>query len=207
MKKIFTYHFFQFFIFILFLSSCQKQLTPYETEITSKRLEKDQSFVNSGPASPLPPDEIEGFKGLKYFDVDSSFRVNAVFKSMTTPLPIVMATSTGEPRDGFKIADAQFIIHEKSLSIPVYLLENRKGVLDSTYYFIPFTDLTTGKESYPNGRFLDVHGPLYDGQTFLLDFNVAYNPYCNYSNKYSCPIPPKESFIDYEITAGEKNYH
>jgi uncharacterized protein (DUF1684 family) len=191
----------------LLLFSCQKNLTPYETEITAQRQQKNDSFLNGGPASPLREEDKADFSGLKYFDVDSMFRVQAVLKKLTVPTAIVMATSTGVPRNGFKIADAQFSIKGTSLSVPVYMLENRKGEMDSTYYFIPFTDKTSGKESYPNGRYLDIHGPIADGELFLLDFNVAYNPLCNYSDKYSCSIPPKESFIDFEITAGEKNFH
>lgn len=191
----------------LLLISCSKKLSIYESAVIAEREQKNADWKDPDRETPIPQDQKSSFEGLYYFDVDSTFRVTAVFKKLATPDSIIMATSTGVPRDGFKIADALFSIKGTQLSVPVYLLENRKGALDSSYYFIPFKDQTSGKESYPNGRYLDIHGPLTDGQMFVLDFNLAYNPLCNYSDNYSCPIPPKESFIDFAVTAGEKNYH
>jgi uncharacterized protein (DUF1684 family) len=76
-------------------------------------------------------------------------------------------------------------------------LENPRGKL-----FIPFTDLTNGKETYGGGRYLDIIIPETD--SFILDFNLAYNPYCAYNHTYSCPIPPEENFINNQVKAGEK---
>jgi uncharacterized protein (DUF1684 family) len=70
------------------------------------------------------------------------------------------------------------------------------------YLFIPFRDLTSGKESYGGGRYIDTEIPA--GETLILDFNRAYNPYCAYSHRYSCPIPPEENTLKVEIRAGEK---
>lgn len=195
------------FIASFFISSCEKYHTQYESEIISKRTLKDIEFKDSDKQSPLSEDEKADFSGLKYFDVDSLFCLTATFHKLNFPIPITMATSTGEPRDGLKIGEALFTINETHLSLPMFTLKTRKGEIDSLYYFIPFTDQTSGKESYPQGRYLDIRGPLTNNETFILDFNLAYNPYCNYSNKYSCPIPPKDSHLEYAITAGEKNYH
>ena len=192
---------------IFIIVGCSKTSSVYEQKILAEREEKNLNLKLGGPASPIPKELRTDFKGLKYFDVDSTFRVMAIFEKLQQPDSIMMATSKGEIRKGFKVANASFTIHDTNLSLPVYVIQNGRGILDSSSYFIPFTDLTTGKESYNNGRYLDIHGPFTDGQSFLLDFNVAYNPYCNYSDAYSCPIPPKESFINYAITAGEKNFH
>ncbi len=70
--------------------------------------------------------------------------------------------------------------------------------------FVPFTDATTGTETYPAGRFLDLDEP--DGETMVLDFNRAYNPLCNYSPAYNCPIPPAENRLAVAIRAGELTY-
>jgi len=189
--------------FLLF--SCQ-QPTKYELSIQKERDQKNSEFKLI-ETSPLDSEKISEFDGLNYFDIDSTFRTIAIFEKNEIPDSIVMATSTGEPRKGFKIGKAEFSIGEEELSLSVYLLQTRKGLLDSTYYFIPFTDATSGKESYAAGRYIDIHGPLNDNDTFSLDFNSAYNPYCNYSHRFSCPIPPKENHLAFEIKAGEKMFH
>ena len=70
------------------------------------------------------------------------------------------------------------------------------------YLFVPFTDATNGESTYPSGRYLDLHIP--QGETVLLDFNRAYNPYCAYNARYSCPIPPAENHLEIPIKAGVK---
>ena len=72
------------------------------------------------------------------------------------------------------------------------------------YLFVPFTDLTNGKGSYSGGRYIDTRIP--PGKKIVLDFNKAYNPYCAYNGKYSCPIPPEENHLEVEIRAGVKDF-
>jgi hypothetical protein len=56
--------------------------------------------------------------------------------------------------------------------------------------------------TYGGGRYVDTSIPK--GSQIILDFNLAYNPYCAYSYRYSCPIPPEENTLSFPITAGEK---
>ena len=70
------------------------------------------------------------------------------------------------------------------------------------FLFLPFKDLTNGKETYGGGRFMDILIP--DTDKIILDFNKAYNPYCAFSHRYSCPLPPFENWLKTEIPAGEK---
>ena len=70
------------------------------------------------------------------------------------------------------------------------------------YLFLPFNDLTNGDETYGGGRFIDLEIP--DNDSIIIDFNKAYNPYCAYNPKYSCPIPPEENDLDVHISAGIK---
>ena len=79
-------------------------------------------------------------------------------------------------------------------------LRKEEGFED--YLFIPFRDGTSRIETYGGGRYLDVRIP--DGKELLIDFNLAYNPYCAYSHRYSCPIPPVVNTLDVKIIAGEK---
>ena len=73
------------------------------------------------------------------------------------------------------------------------------------YLFLPFTDNSNGEESYTGGRYLDLQIP--ENDKIILDFNQAYNPYCAYSGRYSCPIPPSENHISFPVLAGVKAFH
>ena len=74
------------------------------------------------------------------------------------------------------------------------------------YLFVPFTDATTGDESYGSGRYLEFYIADIQNNTLQLDFNKAYNPYCAYAAGYKCPIPPRENNLPLAIKAGEKNF-
>ena len=69
---------------------------------------------------------------------------------------------------------------------------------------MPFADETTGKETYSVGRYLDVDLP--EKEDAVIDFNLAYNPYCAYNFNYSCPLTPEENRLSVPISAGEKNF-
>jgi uncharacterized protein (DUF1684 family) len=71
-------------------------------------------------------------------------------------------------------------------------------------FFLGFYDLTNGKGTYEGGRYVEPE--LLDYQTFLIDFNMAYNPYCAYTHDYSCPLPPPENRITQKVEAGEKSF-
>jgi uncharacterized protein (DUF1684 family) len=79
-----------------------------------------------------------------------------------------------------------------------------KDTSEGNYWFIPFTDNTTGVESYGGGRYIDIDEVSTD--SLFLDFNYAYSPYCAYNERYDCPIPPPENALPITIAAGEKTY-
>ena len=70
--------------------------------------------------------------------------------------------------------------------------------------FLPFLDNTNGEESYAGGRYVECTIP--EGNIMIIDFNQAYNPYCAYNSKYSCPIVPRDNYVDVDIKAGVKGY-
>ena len=126
---------------------------------------------------------------------------------MRTPdeKPFLMPTTTERLPEYVKYGEAHFKINGKQLKLNLYKSTkpySEPGYED--YLFLPFTDLTSGDGSYGGGRFLDARIP--EGNTILLDFNKAYNPYCAYNSMYSCPIPPKENDLDIRIEAGVKDY-
>ncbi|MEI9956742.1 MAG: DUF1684 domain-containing protein [Ferruginibacter sp.] len=74
------------------------------------------------------------------------------------------------------------------------------------YLFIPFTDATSGDESYGSGRYIDILTTDIKNNTVTIDFNKAYNPYCAYTTGYNCPIPPRENYLIVAVKAGEKSF-
>lgn len=150
----------------------------------------------------LNQDEIDHFEGLAYFDVDSTYRINAVF-TKSIGKKFKMPTNTERAPVYRRYGYVDFKIEGKTQRLTVYqniALSKQKEY--KNYLFIPFRDSTCGLESYGGGRYLDVEIP--EGTTLVLDFNKIYNPYCVYSHRYSCPIPPAENTLTIPIRAGEK---
>jgi len=117
-----------------------------------------------------------------------------------------MKTSTKRLPEYVKYGELHFQIDGKKLKLNVYQnIELSKKPGHEDYLFLPFSDKTCGKGSYIGGRYIDMKIPKFDD--VLLDFNTAYNPYCAYNHKYSCPIVPLENDLDIAITAGVKKFH
>src|SRR5262249_329811 len=143
------------------------------------------------------------FKGLEYFDVDAKFVVKAKFEKTLDQQIFMMPTSIGTTRKYFKYGRLTFELDGKALSLNVY--QSEASAKNNGTLFIPFRDLTNGRETYGAGRYLDIRIPS-DAEA-VLDFNFAYNPSCAYgSSNFSCTIPPKENFLQIEIKAGEKTF-
>ncbi len=105
-----------------------------------------------------------------------------------------------------KYGELIFLLNENEFKLNLYQnveLIKKEGYAD--YLFLPFSDLTCGKESYLGGRYIDMRIPK--GDKVTIDFNKAYNPYCAYNHKYSCPIVPLDNDLEIEILAGVKKFH
>lgn len=153
----------------------------------------------AGSKSPLLDSDRKNFAGLNYFPVDSVFRVYAAVLLDDTSSPFQMPTSTDRLPTYRRAALLRFEFERMPLELSAFL--NVDNPEDSTL-FVPFTDLTSGEESYGGGRYLDLNWNGTD--SVELDFNMAYNPYCAYNYNYSCPIPPRENDLKLAIRAGEK---
>lgn len=150
----------------------------------------------------------EDRKALQFYPVDKSYRVLANFKPATDSKWISFPTS-GKITKIFKVyGSLSFRLQGKQLHLNVYQSQDLMGADEyRNYLFLPFTDATTGNETYEAGRYIDLSTTDIQDGTLLLDFNKAYNPYCAYvSGKYNCPIPPKENALPVAIRAGEKVY-
>ncbi len=169
-------------------------------DVARQRAEKDEYFRDSHQ-SPLGHDQGHDFKGLIYFDYNDTFKVAAVFRKKPSLESIKMETSKGHEEEYFHYGQFDFEIDSKKLALQAYKPVNHHG--EGTL-FIPFRDETSGKESYGAGRYLDLRE--IDGNSYVIDFNLAYNPFCVYSEDYVCPLPPKDNWLKAEIRAGEKDY-
>lgn len=151
--------------------------------------------------SPLLPEDLETFKGHPFFEPNETFRVKAKFERVEDALPFLMKTTTDRLPQYQLYGVATFEINGQSFQLSLYQqLGFGRIAKEANQLFLPFTDLTNGHGTYDGGRFMDVEIPL--GDTIVIDFNRAYNPYCAYNPNYSCPIPPKENHLETEILAG-----
>lgn len=180
----------------------QKQETKNEIENFQKKLNKEFS---SKADSPLTDEDLKTFKGLDFFPVDTTFRVTAKLEFHKDSKPFKMATTTDRLPIYKLYATAHFKIKGKACQLEIYQNQNLMQTPDyEDYLFLPFTDNTNGDTSYGGGRFMDLEIP--ENDEIIIDFNQAYNPYCAYNHKYSCPIPPKVNHLDLEVRAGVMAY-
>ncbi len=150
---------------------------------------------------PQRPQLVE-FKHLLYFPPDPRFTVKARLEKFTERREIKIPTTRKLEKTFYRYARVHFRLEGKDVSLTA--LKSSLDGPDSAYLFIPFKDTTNGGETYEVGRFLDVEEP--EQSEFILDFNRCYNPLCNYSPAYNCPLPPLENFLDIAVPAGEKTY-
>ena len=145
---------------------------------------------------------------LQFFEVDPAYRVMALFEKKENGQWFEMQTS-GPMKKLYRVYGVvHFIINKTPLQLNIYQAQN---LLQSpeykTYLFLPFTDVTSGKETYHSGRYIDLRMEDIQNNQVIIDFNKAYNPYCAYvSGRYNCPIPPKENNLSIAIKAGEKAF-
>ncbi len=167
------------------------------TALTDFRRQKDDFFQHDWQ-SPLTPEQQKDFDGLKYYPENPALRLRVAVQEYDTKPIVTMITSTGSAREYLKSGQFTFNVNGESATLQVY------QDADDGNFFLPFVDATAPEETYGAGRYLDIE-PIEDGK-FLVDFNYAYNPYCAYNDKWSCPIPPRENRLKVRIEAGEKNF-
>ena len=168
----------------------------YLQKVQEWRVNRDKTWSES--TDPIPVERRSEFLPLPYFAPDISYEVPAELK-LSEERPVVkLPTSTGELRDMQVVGTLEFTLRGQKLSLGA--LSPAGEPIRSL--FVPFADLTTGKETYQAGRYLDIE-PTATG-LYTIDFNYAYNPTCAYNKAYSCPFPPPSNRLKVEVRAGEK---
>ncbi|HEY9113071.1 MAG TPA: DUF1684 domain-containing protein [Bacteroidales bacterium] len=194
------------FFFAVACNSVEKKVIneAYINEINSQRIIKDLEFSDS-LSSPLKASDIATFEGLNYFTIDEDYLVSAVF-SLDTSMPVFkMATTTSRLPNYRVYGFVDFKLKDTLCHLAVFQNVDYKD--DPAYgntLFIPFRDATNGKQTYEAGRYFDILIP--ESDSVLLDFNTAYNPYCAYNKRWSCPLVPSENWLEIAILAGEKKF-
>lgn len=173
-------------------------------------VEKFQKELNieysDAKTSPLTAEDLKEFKTLDFYSINEKFFVIADFVRTEKEQAFEMKTSTDRRPIYIKYGVIHFYLEGKSFQLNVYRnIELSKKEEYKDYLFLPFSDLTSGNESYIGGKYIDLRIPK--GKTIAIDFNTAYNPYCAYNHKYSCPIVPLQNDLNIEILAGVKKFH
>ncbi len=164
------------------------------------REQKDELFGH-GNDSPLSHEDRQGFGGLKYFEPDPGYRLEVKLQRHTSIESVMMTTSKGTRQLFNNVGGFEVVIEGQ----PVQLHAYQSAVRDDPNIFLPFRDATSGKESYGAARYLDLR--VEHDDDYAVDLNYAYNPYCAYSEAYTCPLPPTENWLKVAVRAGEKKYH
>ncbi len=166
------------------------------TALEQFRKEKDELFKTSNQ-SPLTVEQKSEFHGLEYFPENPALRLELPLERFDRPGQVVLATSSGDDRDYWHVGQVHFDVNGQPATLQVY--EDDYG------FFVPFADATAPNETYGAGRYLEPH-EVRSG-VLALDFNLAYNPYCAYNERWSCPLPPSANRLKVRIEAGEKKFH
>lgn len=155
----------------------------------------------TGPDSPLSEDARRRFKGLQWFMLDSDFRV-PVAKMRRLPAPREAGLPATGP-DAIRMLEVGRVDFElNGVSCGLRAFAPAPGEAEEDYILLPFRDRTSGKETYGGGRYLDVEPRADD--TYELDFNRAYHPYCAHDDEWACILPPPENALPLAVEAGER---
>jgi len=195
--------FFAFFLLALSLLSCTQDKQPLLGETEFQR-ELNAEYKDA-TKSPLTKKDLKHFKGLDFFKFDSTYVVTAIFKRTPNEKPFKMKTTTDRLPEYVKYGEVTFTLNGETYKLNIY--QNKELILKEgyeDYLFLPFLDFTNGDTSYGGGRYVDARLPK--GDTIVIDFNKAYNPYCAYSDRYSCPIVPRVNYLKTKIKAGVKAF-
>lgn len=194
------------FVFVLFLNFASLSAQNWTADDAKTfQLNLNAEFADA-KQSPLETSDLKKFNGLDFYPVSSKYAVKARFVRTENQKPFGMKTSTSRLPMYVKYGELHFELDGKKCKLNLY--QNQELIKKPGYedhLFLPFSDLTSGKETYIGGRYIDMKKPK--SSEVLIDFNMAYNPYCAYNHKYSCPIVPLENDLSVAIEAGVKKFH
>jgi uncharacterized protein (DUF1684 family) len=188
---------------LLFVISLKCFGQDYKSQIAAFREKYTNDFLTD-QNSPLKKDDLQF---LRFYDADSTYRVVAQKEVLLNEPTFVMPVFSGTGQKYVRYAVLKFVLKGKPMQLTVYRSIALATLADyKDYLFLPFTDDTNGKDTYAGGRYIDMDTKDFSGDTVVIDFNKAYNPYCAFSGRYSCPKPPDDNHLLIPIEAGEKQF-
>lgn len=195
------------FSVVLFFISCAEVdgQTDFALELQADR-DSINTYFSNPETTQLTDEDLANFTGLHFYPANEEFVIPAEFELIVGAPVEEFATTTSRMAKYRAKGYLHFELEGKSQRLTVY--ENVMYTSQPHYngsLFLPFTDVTNGKESYGGGRYLDFN--INTMNNVVIDFNRSYNPYCAYNPKYSCPIPPEQNDLNFEIKAGIKTWH
>ncbi|KTG09974.1 hypothetical protein AUR64_10200 [Haloprofundus marisrubri] len=175
--------------------------TDWEATLEQHRDDKNEYFRDSS-RSPIPETEQPDFVGLDYYPPDDDYRFELDLHDHDEKEAVVVATTADGEREYLRWGEFRFEIDGEEQTLQAYRRDE-----DDPGLWVPFRDDTSGEETYGAGRYLDLHADEdRANDRWVVDFNLAYNPFCAYSARYECPMVPVENWLDVAIEAGEKTY-
>lgn len=171
-------------------------MNDYAAEVLDYRRRKDAFFASGN--SPLTPEARAAFTGLAYYPPDPAYRLTVPLERASGE-ETLLATSSGETRPYSLYATAQVTLPHGTATLQLYA---EPGDDAPTQLFVPFRDATSGPVTYGAGRYLEAQVL---GDVAVLDFNLAYHPYCAYAQGWSCPLPPAQNWLGFPVEAGERH--
>lgn len=170
--------------------------------VFEKHIQKVESDFKTADWSPLTPEDKIGFTHLNYYPYDISWRFSGpVHIYPTQDSLIIRGSREGDLRPALKFGYFEFMKNGQTHRLQVIKILPTKPDRNP-YMFLGFWDETSDHETYGGGRYINIAENEENYYTF--DFNFAYNPYCAYSDRYSCAVPPFENRLNLAVTAGEK---
>ena len=171
-----------------------------EGKLKAFREARDQFFRNAS-RSPLREEDRKKFKGLYYYPIDLKYAMIGSIERYSTelkPYYTSLPTNKGKQKRYVKYGRFRFKLEGREYVLEIY------RPLGGEELFLPFKDETSGGETHPEGRYLDIE--RMPGGKVLIDFNRAYNPFCEYNEKYTCTTAPEENWLEVPIRAGERRF-
>ncbi len=182
-------------------TACGPQESPdaaYQRKVAEERARKDD-FFRTGADSPVKAADQATYLPLSYFDVDPGYAPPARLRLLEERTALTMPTSTGKLREMERVGYLEFTLKGAPQKLTAFA---EAGTAQVSRLFVPFSDLTSGTETYQAGRYMDID-PQSSG-VYVVDFNLAYHPYCYYNAEYDCPFPPSENRLKTPVRAGER---
>jgi len=170
-----------------------------KNKLLTFREQKDEAWKGD-KESPLTDEQKKNFKALSYFPPNPSLSFELKLDKNTSDVgkKVVVKTTGGDEQAYLRAGKVTFIVEDKKVEAIVF----EDPEQEQFQYYLLFRDQTTGKETYKNGRMLQIPKK---GDQLVIDFNYAYNPYSSYNDQWDCPITPEENILPVAIKAGEKS--